>query len=149
MYVFGTFTAVSAFLSAIFLFLGFPRLSILLGSLRGWGEVKVWGTAAQMLIFILFVHSSEPHLPEVSQDRQAFYSWHFSLTSLASGWLPDAVLRVQFPWHRRPLRPPLDPWNICTSLSCKTLMEQAALLLPSLLAIVDSWSISWSDSALA
>lgn len=34
----------------------------------------------------------------------------------------------------------IDPWNICTSLSCKTLMVQAALLLLSLLALCWGWS---------
>lgn len=51
------------------------------------------------------------------------------------GFLPNSFLWVQFPWHRKPLCPPLVPWDIHTPLSYKTLMVLAALLLLFLLAL--------------
>lgn len=131
-YFFGTFSATSAFLCYLSIS-GFPSPLNVTGLSKGAG-VR-WKCEGQLpkcwsLYFLCILQNPiSQRFPNIDKHSMADI---FLLTSLAPGWLPDAVLRVQFPWHRRPLRPPLDPWNICTSLSCKTLMEQAALLLPSL-----------------
>lgn len=127
------FYCFSTFLSAIY---GFPWVATLFSSQRGWGEVKVWEAAVQVMIFALFVGSWDRALSQ----RLLRWMVHsmadlFPLSSPTPGFLPNSFLWVQFPWHRKPLWPPFAPWNIHTPSSYKTLMVLAALLLLFLLAL--------------
>lgn len=108
-----------------------------LGSHGGWSEVNVWEAVVQTLIFGL----SCEFLGQAPSPR-GFLRWMmhsvadlFSPSSSAPGFLPNSFIRVQFPWHKRPLSTPLDPWNIHIPSSCKTSVVQAALLLRFLLAL--------------
>lgn len=86
------FNCLSAFLSVIS---GFPWVSTLLGSKRGWSEEKFRATVIQMLAFAVFVGSSDR-----APSLWGFLKWMrhsmadlFSFSSPAPDFLPSTFLQ--------------------------------------------------------